>query len=508
MEEGSKNAEVKGEEVSTKGVTPLPLESGSKIFGSTFELAKKGAVPFISEKICEHGNAFQCKIKGKEFVFVSGLDGYKEFENEENIKRCVVAPQMLMLGGSDDVAILKNGEAHRKIKSFLLDLMFDTNVLNAYMPTIIRSIDFIAEKIVDVKPFLSRDLCILISAVQGLSLLGGLSDEEINNKLKKGSIWLSCFLDGLSAKITIKSSLTNFGKGLNGVQKYFNFMASQLEMYEKKIEDTEKLYPTLIENMVAFNKKLKEEDRFSTHTQVSELVHAANAFTGIGSTTLAILYNISKNPETIKHIKEELHQKKFKLDNTVTLEKLDELTYLTNVIIETQRKGPVGIPLLFGVAERDFIVDGHVIPKGSKVAACLPTTNRDPTVYSNPTEFNPDRFAPENDERKRAHDPAFSFVAHGGGDYKTTHRCAGEKLVMAYFKVTLIRLINSDISWKFTPETPEFDYTTPTVLAKPPATLAFFSKKEDGHKNLADSTQSTDTDISRFSDQDEEEKEN
>jgi len=74
--------------------------------------------------------------------------------------------------------------------------------------------------------------------------------------------------------------------------------------------------------------------------------------------------------------------------------------------------------------------EGHnyTIPKGHIVATSPAFANRLPYIYKDPDTFNPDRFAPGNEEDVKG--GQFSHTSFGGG----RHGCLGE--TFAYMQVS------------------------------------------------------------------------
>lgn len=69
--------------------------------------------------------------------------------------------------------------------------------------------------------------------------------------------------------------------------------------------------------------------------------------------------------------------------------------YMNLVIKEAMRIFP-SIPIFPRLLRKDMQFGKHVLPKGATVVASVLSLHRDPTIYENPTVFNPDRFNSEN----------------------------------------------------------------------------------------------------------------
>jgi cytochrome P450 len=116
----------------------------------------------------------------------------------------------------------------------------------------------------------------------------------------------------------------------------------------------------------------------------------------------------------------------------VTWEDLAKMNYLTMCIKETLRYNST----VAGIARelsRDLKVGNHTLPKGCLVHICLYHINRDPDVWENPHEFNPERFNQHNSS-----DRAYDFVPFSAGP----RNCIGQNFAMNLLKVSLARILN------------------------------------------------------------------
>jgi cytochrome P450 family 135 len=103
--------------------------------------------------------------------------------------------------------------------------------------------------------------------------------------------------------------------------------------------------------------------------------------------------------------------------------------YLTAVVHETLRVRPV-VPMVVRMLKQPLEVGGHTLPAGTRVAASIYLTNRNPHVYDRPRQFLPERFLGERGGREIN---SFSWIPFGGG----IRRCIGASFALLEMKVLL-----------------------------------------------------------------------
>ena len=195
--------------------------------------------------------------------------------------------------------------------------------------------------------------------------------------------------------------------------------------------------------------KSDEGDEFSDDDIVNHMIFTLMAAHDTSTITMtAMAYYLAKHPEWQEKARAEAIANDTDYDTNQTLD------VLTRVMKEAIRLcSPV--PSIPRQALRDTTVNGYLIKKGSFVTVSPYYNHRDRTVWTNPDEFDPDRFS---DERREDQAHRMAFEGFGGG----VHKCIG-----MHFARTQVRAIFQELLRTYKWSVPD-DYTWPLDLVALP----------------------------------------
>ncbi|KAI2624306.1 cytochrome P450 61 [Hypoxylon sp. NC1633] len=164
------------------------------------------------------------------------------------------------------------------------------------------------------------------------------------------------------------------------------------------------------------------------------------------SATTNMFQILAQRPDVLDRVREENYRvRKGDIHAPVDLEQLESMTYTRAVVRELLRWRPPVIMVPYKAKKAFPVTDTYTIPKGAMV---LPTTFlalRDPDVYENPDEFDPERYYSGDAEEKGAK----NFLVFGTGP----HYCLGQH----YAQLNLVLMIGKAsllLDWTHHP-TPE-----------------------------------------------------
>ncbi|KAH7384635.1 trichodiene oxygenase [Pyrenochaeta sp. MPI-SDFR-AT-0127] len=149
------------------------------------------------------------------------------------------------------------------------------------------------------------------------------------------------------------------------------------------------------------------------------------------------LYHIFSEPEILQRLRAELETVSTtpSSGDIMDLKKLEQLPYLTSIIMEALRLSPaIGSRMARTISDRDILYETWSIPAGTPVGMTTYLMHTDETLYPEPFRFNPDRWM-DVEKRKKAGKTYAPFS-------RGTRMCAGMYLAWAdlYLTVTALAL--------------------------------------------------------------------
>ncbi|XP_072761568.1 probable cytochrome P450 12a5, mitochondrial isoform X2 [Anoplolepis gracilipes] len=181
-----------------------------------------------------------------------------------------------------------------------------------------------------------------------------------------------------------------------------------------------------------------------------------------GNTAGSLLYYIANNPEKQEKLREEVMSVLPDKTSSITYDVLKQLRYTKACIKESLRLFPVSIGNL-RTMQTDVCIGGYKIPAGFNVIACHSLIMMEPTQFSQPQQYIPERWLRGNAEfssAQKAH--PFAYMPFGFGP----RTCVGRRFVDMELETLLLTVIrNFRIEWHHGPL--KYESRCINILASP-----------------------------------------
>ncbi|KAK3936660.1 cytochrome P450 [Diplogelasinospora grovesii] len=186
---------------------------------------------------------------------------------------------------------------------------------------------------------------------------------------------------------------------------------------------------TVIHDILASSTLPEQEKTFErVYDEMGALTGAA--FETTAHVMRIILYYLYTQPAILSRLRAELAT----LTTEPRLNELEQLPYLTAVLMEGLRLGPGNATRMARIApDRDLFYENWRIPAGTPVGMTTILMHMDPRVYPEPEQFQPDRWM-DADVRKKA-DKTFAPFSRG------TRNCGGMQLAWAELYLGIAALV-------------------------------------------------------------------
>ncbi|KAM4631584.1 cytochrome P450 3A24-like [Discoglossus pictus] len=245
------------------------------------------------------------------------------------------------------------------------------------------------------------------------------------------------------------------------------FMDAIKNIKEKRQKGIHKDRVDFLQNMV--DSQTNEEGNHGykelsdTEVMAQALIFILAGYETTSTTLMFVAYNLAVHPDVQSKLQEEIDTL---LPNKAppTYDALMQMEYLDMVINENFRLYPSGGGRIERLCKKTTEINGVTIPKGVVVVIPVFVLHRNPEIWPEPEEFQPERFSQENRESQ---DP-YNFLPFGAGP----RNCIGMRFALLNIKLALTVLLQNFTfrTCKETPILPELD-TRGSLKSKKPIIL-------------------------------------
>ncbi|KAF9478018.1 cytochrome P450 sterol C22-desaturase [Pholiota conissans] len=151
--------------------------------------------------------------------------------------------------------------------------------------------------------------------------------------------------------------------------------------------------------------------------------------------------HLSDHPEVYAKVKEEQDRvRQGNYSNPLTLEMMDQMTYLNAVVKESMRVKPPVLMVPYKATKAFPITSDYTVPAGSMIIPSFFNSLHDPEVYPDPEAFIPERWL---DPQGSANQNPKNYLVFGSGP----HRCIGLEYAQTNIALVLATAV-AMMDWK------------------------------------------------------------
>lgn len=414
----------------------LPGNLGLPLLGETTAFLKN-PYHFLEKRQQRYGNVFKTHLFGRRMVMIAGREGAEAFYNSDNISREKAHPfPLVALFGGINMEMY-DGPRHFALKSMALTA-FDHAAIAGYLPDLQLIIETRLQQLAQLPEFSAiavlRKLAIEAICCNVMGMFPSPETEAITRDY-------AFVLEGI-VSMPVRLPGTTFSKGIGARNRIFARI--------RRVIAERRRHPTADGLSRMLTAKAADGRTYTDEEALLEVHHIVTAGFIVYALMAEAMRQLAEQPALHEHCLAEISEQA--ADGPVTLGVLSKLRTCTNVVLEAKRYLPL-VPLAFGRAKRDFACGDVTVPNDWTVYLALHLNNNDPTIYTHPRSFDPDRFSPGRAEH---HKHPMAFIPQGA-EPPTGHRCLGLDY-STILSVTFLALLLRKYEWKLPPQNLELEW--------------------------------------------------
>jgi cytochrome P450 len=350
-----------------------------------------GAGPFLASMYERHGPIFRTSYFGHDLVYLVGPEANR-FVLLSNRAKFSHYEGWGKLFGVVDVygngLLTMDGEEHR-LHRHMLNPAFTGGYMHSYIPLMNNVIrQRIAAWAVMGEVDLYQEARRITFDIAARALAGFQTGPELD---RLRFLFAHLLMQGMRARVSrLKEELTYL---------------LRLQIQKRRTYPTDDALGLLVQAHDAEGNPLSDE-QIVAHINIL-LVAGHETATSLSAW---LLYLLSRHPDYMQRVLAE-QEELLGTDADPTIEAIKRMTVLENAISEAERLYPPIANGPRGVLE-DFTFHGYHVPKGVYLFYAIAASHLIPSVFAEPTTFDPERFDPPREEHKKV---PYALVGFGGG---------------------------------------------------------------------------------------------
>ena len=377
------------------------------------------ASKFFTEFKSTYGDVFKVRIGMDSQIVLGGTDTNKKilvkeaknFESKEAWEAGLgdLFPNSLML---------MDGDEHKYHRSIMQDA-FKKEPMRGYlslMPGIIKNQlkSLSADGSYEMFPFY-KNLTLSLATQVFFDLSPDQDLTKINRAITD--------IVAAAAALPINLPFTKYRQGINGRKYLKKYFASIIQ--DRRENPGEDLFSKFC---VAKNEEGKS---FTDEEIIDHLIFVLMASHDTTAITLTwISYFLAKYPDWQRQVREEIAGVN---SDELSIADLREFKTLSDVLKETLRVHPP-LTMVARKTAQAMEVEGLMIPKDTLVSCSFHLSHNDDRVWTNPDQFDPERFSIQRKEHMKC---PYAYAPFGAGP----HHCIGYSFAEMQIKLVMIQLL-------------------------------------------------------------------
>ncbi|XP_046827046.1 cytochrome P450 4C1-like [Vespa crabro] len=239
-------------------------------------------------------------------------------------------------------------------------------------------------------------------------------------------------LHGFSKKIIAERILFHEQTKWKYLQNVEEIDENQIFYEENNKNSVYKGRLALLDLLIAVSLKDNQLDEEGIQEEVDNFMAAGYSTTATALCFALLL--IAKHKDVQERIRNEVNTIMQQNDCKLTIQMLQEFSYLERCLKESLRLYP-SVHFIARYISHDLQLKKYLIPAGSICNVNIYSLHRNPNIWTNPDIFDADRFLPENTKGRNP----YSFIPFSAGP----RNCIGQKFAMLELKLMVAYILHN-----------------------------------------------------------------
>jgi retinoid hydroxylase len=416
-----------------KPATQMPGSFGLPIVGETWKMFFSQGWQF-EQQYRQYGPVFKSSFLGKKYAILVGPEAAKLILQEQADRVSSYLGMQIMEPFFGRPMLLQDGETHRATRK-LMAPAFHGKAIASYFDAIQHITDDEVNRWNFGQPVPLMLKLRKLALTIGIQLFLGV---ERNDEIEQVERWYN---------ILLQAAFAPFGKHILFTPLWrWHRVRPQLKAFMHRVIQQRQQQGNLQESKDVLGLFLTAVDEAGNPLPVEQIIDELLQLVSGAHFTVAraltwSMVELAANPNLRVLLQEELQR--VVGSEPLKLEHLREFQQIGAFLKEIERLyNPAGPIIARGVVQT-IEYGGYAIPPGWTILVAQAVSHRLPTLFENPAQFDPSRFAPPREEDKKE---PFSLIGFGVG----AHRCIGMEFGKIEMKIFLAKLLRH-YHWTVTP---------------------------------------------------------